>query len=216
MGKMDIIIANSNNVQKRIQKYLGCRSTVINPPCDTDKFTWKHPEGFFLSIARLDPLKRVDMVVRAFQKLPDQKLVVISGGKEFKNIMQLADGYDNIKVLGWVEEATLQELLSTCLATIYIPKDEDFGMSSVESMASGKPVIGIAEGGLLETIIDGTTGILLPEYELSVDLLCQTVSTFSEETAISMKDVCEERAAFFAKDIFLQKMKKIVMKAGDN
>lgn len=214
VAEMDVILANSGTVRDRIKKYLGLNSTIVHPPCDLSKFSWQEPKNFFLSTARLDSLKRVDMIVRAFQKLPDQQLIVVSGGTEFERIVRLADGFDNIKVLGWVDEKRLQELLSTCLATIYIPKDEDFGMSPVESMAAGKPVIGIAEGGLLETVVDGETGVLLPADDLSVDLICQTVHGLSRKTVMNMKEVCEKRAALFSLDIFLRKMKVILAGTG--
>jgi len=214
VAEMDVILANSGTVRDRIKKYLGLNSTIVHPPCDLNKFTWQEPKGFFLSTARLDPLKRVDMIVKAFQKLPDQRLVVVSGGTEFEHIVRLADGFDNIEVLGWVDEKMLQKLLSTCLATIYIPKDEDFGMSPVESMAAGKSVIGIAEGGLLETVVDGETGVLLPADDISVSLISQTVNRFSRKLVMEMKEACEQRAALFSLDIFLRKMKTIIAGTG--
>ncbi len=214
VAEMDVIVANSATVQGRIKKYLGLNSTIVHPPCDLNRYNWEEPKDFFLSTARLDPLKRVDVIVRAFQQLPGHKLVVVSGGSEFKRIVRLADGFDNIKVLGWVEEKMLQKLLSTCLATVYLPKDEDFGMSPVESMAAGKPVIGIAEGGLLETVVDGENGILLPEGDPAVDLVCQAVDGFSRKRVMAMKEACEKRAALFSLDMFLEKMKAVIAGAG--
>ncbi len=214
VAEMNVIVANSATVQGRIKKYLGLNSTIVHPPCDLNKYNWQEPEGFFLSTARLDPLKRVDVIVRAFQKLPDRKLVVVSGGSEFKHIVRLADGFDNIEVLGWVEEKMLQHLLSTCLATVYIPKDEDFGMSPVESMAAGKPVIGVAEGGLLETVVDGETGLLLPAPDISEGLICQAVERCTRKTVMDMKEACQKRAALFNRDIFLDKMKAVLFGPG--
>lgn len=207
---MDTLVANSKNVQKRIQKYLNCSSTIIHPPCDITKFSWQQPGNFFLSMARLDPLKRVSMIVEAFKKMPDLNLVIVSGGTEFGTLKQLADGFDNITILGWVNESRLQTLLATCLATIYIPKDEDFGMSAVESMAAGKPVIGIAEGGLLETVCDGITGTLLEPDSFSVDTLCHAINSFTLKDSNNMKEPCQERAALFDKTLFLQKMNKLI------
>ena len=78
-----------------------------------------------------------------------------------KNLERLANKAKNIKFVGIISDTHLKDLLSRCIATIYIPIDEDFGMSPVESMAAGKPVIGVAEGGLLETIVHKETGFLL-------------------------------------------------------
>jgi glycosyltransferase involved in cell wall biosynthesis len=210
VSRMDVVIANSINVQQRIKKYLGCDATVVHPPCDLERFRWEETGDFYLSTARLDPLKRVDLVVKAFKKMNDRKLVVVSGGPEFQPIRRIAAGTDNIEVLGWVDEQSLQSLLSTCLATIYIPKDEDFGMSPVESMAAGKPVIGVAEGGLLETVVDGETGSLIPADEVTVESLCQAVNSLSRRRAVEMREACEKRARLFSREIFIEKMKQIM------
>ena len=97
----------------------------------------------------------MDLIVKAFKKMPDKRLVVVSGGADMPGIKQIAEESPNIEVLGWISEARLCDLMGRCIATIYIPRDEDFGISPVESMAAGKPVIGVQEGGLLETVGGG-------------------------------------------------------------
>ena len=84
--RMDLIVANSCNVQQRIQQYLGLASEVVYPPCDTQRFRWCEQGDFYLSTARLDPLKRVDVIVQAFTQMPDKKLVIASGGSELKKL----------------------------------------------------------------------------------------------------------------------------------
>ena len=210
VSQMDMVIANSVNVQKRIKKYLGCEATVVHPPCEIDDFTWEKSGDFFLSTARLDPLKRVDMLVQAFLQMKDKKLVVISGGSELKRIQTLAGGADNIEVRGWVNEETLHSLLATCLGTIYIPIDEDFGMSPVESMAAGKPVIGVAEGGIPESVVDGETGLLIPAGEVTVENICEAVNALTADRASAMRNECEKRAQRFSRERFLENMKQIV------
>ena len=86
----------------------------------------------------------------------------MSGACERARLEALASGATNIVFLGEVAAQSLVDVLGRCVATIYLPRDEDFGMSPVKSMAAGKPVIGVADGGLLETVVDGETGILLP------------------------------------------------------
>ncbi|MBT6295870.1 MAG: glycosyltransferase, partial [Nitrospina sp.] len=149
--KMDVIITDSKNVQNRIQKYFGLKSIVIYPPCDLDKFRWVGQDDYYLSTARLTPYKRVDIIIKAFSKLPEKRLIVSSTGPDEKHLRQLAKGFDNIQFTGDVNEQELQQLIGNAISTIYIPQDEDFGMSPVESMSAGKPVIGAGEGGLLET-----------------------------------------------------------------
>ncbi len=208
--QMDLIVANSVNVQARIKKYLGCESMVIHPPCDVERFKWEKSGDYFLSTARLDPLKRVDLLVKAFLKMNDKRLVVISGGTELQRIKALASGAENIDVRGWVDEQTLHSLLSRCCATIYIPVDEDFGMSPVESMAAGKPVIGVAEGGIPESVVDGETGVLIPAGEITEEYLCEAVCALTADRALAMRDACEKRAQLFSRERFLENMKKIV------
>lgn len=207
--KMDLVIANSKNVQARIGKYLGIDSQIIHPPCDVDQYKWLSQGDYYLSTARLDPLKRVDLVIDAFKDLPEKKLIMASGGPELEKIIRLTDKIPNIEVLGWVSEDELHQLIGNCLATIYIPVDEDFGMSPVESMAAGKPVIGVAEGGLQETIIHGETGHLIPSEPSLVDII-EGVLALSSEKALKMRSACEERARMFRKEVFIEKMQKII------
>ena len=135
-------------------------SIVIYPPCDTEKFSWIGQGNYYLSTARLMPYKRIDLIIKAFTKLPEIRLVIASTGPDESHLKQLAQGLKNIKFVGDISDQELKKLLGNAIATIYIPKDEDFGMSPVESMAAGKPVIGYGEGGLLETIINGEAGWL--------------------------------------------------------
>jgi len=209
LKKIDIILANSQNVRKRIKTFLGYESEIVHPPVDTKKFRWIAQEGFFLSTARLDPLKRVDLIVQTFLELPERNLVVISGGPLYKKICCMTENAPNIKVLGWVSEEKLCDLIGRCLATIYIPKDEDFGISPVEAMAAGKPVIGVAEGGLKETIVNGETGFLLKPNPTKEDLK-EAIYHLTPSLARSMLPACKARAHLFDKEIFLKRISDII------
>lgn len=161
IGRMDKVFANSKNVQARLKKYLNVESEVLYPPCSTEGFEWMGDGDYFLSTARLEPLKRVDLIVEAFRKMPDKKLIVTSGGGQLESLKELGRGAKNITFTGWVSDTELQRLVGNCIATIYLPKDEDFGISPVQSLAAGKPVIGVNEGGVAETIVEPTDGILI-------------------------------------------------------
>ncbi|NCF75385.1 MAG: glycosyltransferase, partial [Xanthomonadaceae bacterium] len=102
--KMDVLIANSKNVQNRIKKYLGMNSIVIYPPCDTLDFKWIKQGDYYFSWARLYDVKQVDKIVKAFVKIPDKKLIVASGGPELKKIKKIAKNCNNIKILGWISD----------------------------------------------------------------------------------------------------------------
>jgi len=207
--QMDVIIANSKNVQQRIQQYLHKDSIVVYPPCDTARFRWLGQGDYYLSLGRLDPLKQVDKVIKAFLKMPDKKLIVTSGGSEEKALKKQAQGAKNIHFTGWLEESELLDLIGHAIACIYVPKDEDFGMSPVEAMAAGKPMIGVAEGGLLETIIPEQTGILLPA-DLPIDSLCEAVCQMTAHYAETLRIPCEQQAQNFDHTIFLTNMQQIL------
>lgn len=230
---MDIVLTNSRSTQERIRRYLnksearstkregnskfkdsndqtgGIEAQVVYPPCDTKLFRWIEQSDYYLSTARLDDLKNVDRIVQAFQKLPDKKLIVISGGTREKEIRCLAEGFQNIQILWWVDDVKLRELIGRCIATIYVPTDEDFGMSPVESMAAGKPVIGVASGGMNETVLHKQTGILL-RHDFSIENLREGVRWTTPERAVAMRGACERRAEEFSQESFLKNTKKII------
>lgn len=210
--KMESIYVNSANVQKRLKQHLGIDADIIYPPIDISSFQWIEGGDYFVSLARLVPSKRVDLIVRAFLKMPDQKLIIASGGPEMEKLRKLANGAANIFFTGWQSDKQLQALLGKARAAIYLPIDEDFGMSPVEAMAAGKPVIGVAEGGLKETIIDGQTGVLLP-LPLEVQSIIDAVCSLTEVRARDMRLACEQRAQHFSKDQFIQRMRDILLPA---
>ncbi len=208
--QMDVVIANSQNVAGRIKKYMKKNPDyIVYPPIHTDKFQYIDTEDYYLSFARVDKLKRVSDVVKAFQKMPDKKLIVASSGDDFENVKKLAEGYDNIQVLGWVDDEKLFDLVGRCIATVYIPMDEDFGMSAVESMSAGKPCIGVNDGGLKEIIEHKKTGYFIPK-EYTVDDIVEAVKYIDRDKSLEMKDDCINKAKRFSVDRFVEEMKKII------
>ncbi|MCP4697576.1 MAG: glycosyltransferase family 4 protein [Gammaproteobacteria bacterium] len=205
--RMDILIANSQNVRRRIRQYLRKDAAVVYPPCDTDRFLWQGQGDYYLSLGRLDPLKRVDLIVRAFLKMPDKRLIVASGGPEFTRLKKLAQDARNIRFTSWVDEQSLNGLIGNAIAAVYLPKDEDFGMSPLESMAAGKPVIGVAEGGLLESIVPDETGILLPP-DFTPETIIAAVEKLNPARSLEMRKSCELRAHAFRIEVFLEQMRK--------
>ena len=203
---VDLIIANSENVKRRIKNYIGLDSVVINPPIDTERFKWIDQGDYYLSTARLEPAKRIATIVEAFKNMPDKKLVVASGGSDYDSLQELAKGYDYIRFTNWTTDEELFDLVGNCIATIYIPVDEDFGMSPLESMSAGKPCIGVAEGGLLETIVDSKTGWLM--QEATPDALVNQVREVTPELCLSMKETCIAHAQQYSDRVFISKIKE--------
>lgn len=205
IAQMDVFIVNSENVRRRVQRHIGLNTNVIHPPVVTTNFKFLGDKDYYLSTARLTSNKRVDIVVRAFCRMPERRLVVMSGGPELPHLKKLASGSKNIEFIGWQSEDQLRQWVGYSRAVIYIPLDEDFGMSPVEAMAAGKPVIGVAEGGLLETIIDGVTGILI-EGQPTPDKVITAVQSLEATGANTMRSACENRAAAFDEKTFCEKI----------
>ena len=212
LARMDTLIANSENVRGRLRHYLGMDSEVIHPPCDVTAYQWLGQGDYYLSTARLEPYKRVDRIIQAFRHMPDKKLVVASGGSDENRLRNLARDAENIRFTGWVGDRELKKLVGTCIATIYVAKDEDFGMSPVESMAAGKPVIANAEGGLLETVVNGETGIFVPADPSPTDI-ADAVRELTAERSQDMRRACENRAGLFSRERFLRDMKHTIEQA---
>jgi len=209
VGLMDVVVANSRNVQSRLSRFLGCDSVVVYPPVDTSSYRWVEDGDFYLSVARLEPLKRVGSVIDAFRGMPERQLVVASGGSESEQLRERAAGANNIRFTGWLEEQALQRLVGRARAVIYVPVDEDFGMSPVEAMAAGKPVIGVAEGGLLESVVSGETGLLV-EGAPEPDRIQRAVEELERAGPRSMRAACELRARDFGSDSFIRSMRSIL------
>jgi len=141
--------------------------------------------------------------------LPDRKLVVTSSGPELSRLKRLADGCGNIRFTGPVSDLELTRWIGNAIMTIYIPIDEDFGMSPVESMSAGKPVIGVNEGGLRETVIDGRTGRLL-KPDPPVEEVMEAIEASGPKSAWEMRKDCEEQAKKFSRANFVEQMRKFL------
>lgn len=203
---MDVVLANSECVRERLARDVGVQAQVVYPPVQTTRFAWKQDGDYYLSVARLEPLKRVAWVVQAFRRMPQHRLVVASGGAELQALQRLAADAPNIHFTGWVDEANLQDLVGRCRAVVYVPRDEDFGMSPVEAMAAGKPVLGVAEGGLLETVVHGQTGWLVPGDE-DPQTLVQGVAALEALGPPVLRKACEARAHQFDESVFMERIR---------
>jgi glycosyltransferase involved in cell wall biosynthesis len=157
-ARVDEFIANSANVQKRIWKTYRRESIVIHPPVDVDSFYCMPAADYFLAAGELVAYKRLDSVVQAFAR-SGRRLKIAGSGPEYKRLRALAA--PNIEFLGRVTDDELRALYARCRAFL-LPGEEDFGMTPVEALASGRPVIALARGGALETV-PSFGGILYPE-----------------------------------------------------
>ncbi len=180
-SRIDCIFANSRFTARRISKYWRRKAKVIHPPVSVERFRWDQSrDDFYLCLSRLVPNKRVDLVVRAFNKL-QLPLLIVGEGPERSLLESLAS--PKIKILGHETKERVEELMERCRAFVYAGI-EDFGIAPVEAMAAGAPVIGFGRGGLLDTVrcaskgVPSPTGVLFPEQ--TVSSLVGAVSWFEE------------------------------------
>jgi glycosyltransferase involved in cell wall biosynthesis len=156
--RVDQFIADSENVRNRVWKAYRRNSEVIHPPVDVDSFYWKPPGDYFLIVSELVPYKRIDTAVRVFS-LTGRRLVIAGDGPEYRKLKNLAG--KSVEFAGRVPDGQLRELYASCRALL-LPGEEDFGMTPVEALASGKPVVALGRGGVLETVpLDDPVGGVL-------------------------------------------------------
>lgn len=202
-GRVDHFIANSRTVQYRIQKYYRRESDVIHPPVSLSDFSVAgKPGDYFAAGGRLVPYKNLDLAVRAFNRLK-LPLKIFGTGAELARLRSIAK--PNIAFLGRISEAEKARLLSGARAFIH-PQIEDFGITPLEAMASGRPVIAYAAGGATETVIPGETGVFFTEQ--SWESLYEAVLNFDSEHWDSGK--IRDQAATFDIAVFQDKIKNYV------
>ncbi len=180
--RVDCLIANSRFTARRINKYWGREAKVIPPPVKTEQFFCNKPrDERYITVSRLVPNKRVDLLVKAFNqlKLP---LVVVGEGPEKKYLKKIAN--KNVQIVGYQTQREISNLMSSCRAFVYAGV-EDFGIAPVEAMASGAPVIAFARGGVLDTVrcmskgTASSTGVLF-EYQ-SIPSIIEAVNWFEQK-----------------------------------
>lgn len=164
LKRVDYFIANSNFVKERIERIYNREATVIYPPVDTKKFKfYEKKENYYLIVCRLVGYKKVDLIVKAFNQMPKKKLVVIGDGKELEKIKKMAQ--KNIKILGYQEDKEIVKYMQKAKAFVYSAV-EDFGITPIEAMSCGTPVIALNQGGTLETVKNKATGLHFKEQNI--------------------------------------------------
>jgi len=201
--RVDYFIANSKTVARRIEKYYRRPSEVIHPPVDTVQFKISPKIGeYYLSGGRLVPYKRFDIIVAAFNRL-GWPIKIFGTGPEFNRLRKRAK--TNIEFLGQISEDQKRELLSGARAFIN-PQLEDFGLTVVEALSSGRPIIAYAEGGAAETIVPGVSGVFF--YCQNWESLLNALLNFNYENWDSAR--IREQAERFDSTVFKEKIKRFV------
>ena len=204
--RVDLFVAISGHVAKRIKKYYRRDADVIYPPVSTSWLSISPSvDDYFLLVGRLIPYKRADIVVEAFKQL-GLPLKIAGTGSELDSLRAMAA--PNIEFLGRVSDAELGELYSRCQALIF-PQEEDFGIVPLEAMAAGRPVIAFRAGGALETVLEGETGVFFDHQD--AQSLLQAVKDFDPGRFNPEK--ARQRALDFDVEVFKDRISSYVDQA---
>lgn len=209
---VDDFIAISNFIARRIRKIYRRESKVIYPPVDVSSFLLKEEKrGFYLTASRLVPYKKVDLIVEAFNKMPDKELVVIGDGPDLGRIKSIAQ--PNVQILGYQPFEVLRDYMQQAQAFVFAA-EEDFGITPIEAQACGTPVIAYGKGGALETICGldhpQPTGVFFQQQ--TVESIIAAVHSFeNKQSQISAFD-CRENAMRFSLSRFQSELTSYVEK----
>ncbi len=213
--RIDLIVANSKYIARRIEKYWRREAFVVHPPVDTARLVPSKSacEDFFVVFSRFVPYKRIDLAIEACAK-SGRHLVVIGGGAQEKELKLLAEKWKQkngakIEFTGRISDEEVKAFLQKCRALIFCA-EEDFGIIPVEAQACGRPVVAFGRGGATETVVDGKTGVLFKEQ--TVDSLCAALEKFDklfEEGAFLPSEIALHAQKFSTERFVLQMKNQI-------
>lgn len=204
-SRTDVFIANSNTVRKRIRKYYRRDSEIIYPPVDISRFKInKDNADYFLIVSALTPYKRIDLAIQLFNKI-GRKLVIIGDGPQRDFLQNIAG--PNIEFLGFKPDSVVAEYYKNCRALIF-PGEEDFGITPIEAMACGKPVLAYGRGGVTESVIEGVTGEFF--HSETVESMEQGLARLILNEKKYHPYTIRRRAEEFDTEIFKRKLRKKV------
>lgn len=221
-ARVDHFIANSNFTKERIKKfyrrdakviyppgYLNSKSQItnskqiLNPKSQIQNINY---DNYFLIVSQLRHYKRIDVAVEAFNKL-ELPLIIIGDGDDKRRLQKMAK--PNIKFLGWLDDESVTGYYSRCRAFIF-SGEEDFGITAVEAMSFGKPVLAFGRGGVKETVIEGVTGEFFDDLEPAI--LADGVRRILENYKNYNQDVIKQRSMEFDKEKFKNKISQYLSK----
>ncbi|GBQ87106.1 glycosyltransferase [Gluconacetobacter johannae DSM 13595] len=210
---VDMFVANSHYIRRRIRKVYRREAAVIYPPVDITRFqVVPGPRDAYVVVSRLVPYKRVDLVVEAFRRMPHRTLVVVGDGPERERIAALASGAPNITMRGKVPHDELLALMQGARAFVFAA-EEDFGIAMVEAQACGTPLIAFGRGGALDIVrgvgdAGGPTGLLF-DCQTS-DAIVDAVERFTVLAPLMTPELCRANALRFSEEAFRDSMRGLV------
>jgi glycosyltransferase involved in cell wall biosynthesis len=209
---VDYFIANSKYISKRINKVYRRKSKVIYPPVYIDEFTLNtNKKDFYVTASRMVPYKKMDLIVKAFTKMADKKLIVIGEGPDFKKIQKQCG--KNVQLVGYQTNEKLKKYMREAKCFVFAAR-EDFGIVPVEAQACGTPVVAFGKGGALETIKDidkvpeAPTGVFF--YEQTIESIIHAIEKFEKNHSKFNAEICRLNAEKFSTQIFRQEMTNFI------
>ncbi|MEK6221786.1 MAG: glycosyltransferase family 4 protein [Chloroflexota bacterium] len=210
-NRVDVFLANSQNVANRIWRTYRRESQVLFPPVNVNQFEPANKrEDYYVTLSRLVPYKRVDLIVKAFTKL-GLPLIVLGDGPQAEYLKEISG--ENVTFMGYQSNETVANYLNRAKAFVFAA-EEDFGITPVEAQAAGCPVIAYGKGGALETVIDGETGMFFKEQ--TPDSLAMAVEEFEKTGKKFEVKKLRYNADRFSKERFKREMENIVSQEFEN
>lgn len=210
--RADHFIANSKSTQDKIKKYYGRDSVVVYPPVDissaelSDKPQDSGFGDYFLIVSRLAPYKKIEVAIEAMNKLDLPLIVIGEGALKYEKYLKSIAG-PKTKFLGWMPDKKVKEYYGRCRAFI-LPGEEDFGITIVEAMSFGKPVVALRKGGAVETVIEGETGELFNES--AVEVIADAVRRFMVKEKDYNPEKIRENAQKYSREKFRENFKRVI------
>ncbi len=209
---VDRFVANSRFIARRIHKTYRREAEVVYPPVDVARFAFQaDKDAYYLTASRLVPYKGINLIVEAFARMPDKRLLVAGDGPERAKIERLAAGRPNIELRGHVPSEELAGLMARARAFVFAA-EEDFGIAPVEAQACGTPVIAYGRGGALETVCgldaEAPTGVFFDAQ--TPQAIIAAVGRFEREGAVIRPEDCRRNAERFSTQRFREAFTRVV------
>lgn len=207
---VDYFIANSAFIARRIRKVYGRNATVIYPPVDLDRFApATESDDFYVTMSRMVPYKRIPLIVEAFTRMPERRLIVIGDGTEMAEVRAAAG--PNVTIMGKQPDEVVTSFLQRARAFVFAA-EEDFGIAPVEAQACGTPVIAYGKGGALESIRghdgDEQTGVFFTEQ--TCEAIAAAVDHFEQRLPFITPQACRANAERFSTSCFRDQLRRFI------